>query len=200
MRRLYVDVRVLGEVVSVMVEKSKANKGPTTSPETRPHVIVLHHHNNIMVSRNLALRIMRLSRSLPTASRSLSTTSRPSQTIRNQRINTIRSASHVPHQTVRWLSSKSVADEKIEEITELFATAQDEFEIAMEETEKMSVYAEEDRKAAREELNKLQETYKSVLEGPDTTLADEVKQRVSHRIRELDAAVNAMEEMALHQD
>lgn len=82
----------------------------------------------------------------------------------------------------------------------MFATAQDEFEIAMEETEKMSVYAEEDRKAAREELNKLQETYKSVLEGPDTTLADEVKQRVSHRIRELDAAVNAMEEMALHQD
>lgn len=153
-----------------------------------------------MVSRNLALRVLRLSRSLPTASRGLGTISRPSQAIRNQRIHTVRSASHVPYQTVRWLASKSVADEKIEEITELFATAQDEFEIALEETEKMSVYAEADRHAAREELNKLQETYKGVLEGTDTTLAEEVKQRVGHRIRELDAAVKAMEEMALHQD
>lgn len=42
-----------------------------------------------------------------------------------------RCASHVPHQTARWISSKSLADEKIEEITELYATAQDEFEIAM---------------------------------------------------------------------
>jgi hypothetical protein len=37
----------------------------------------------------------------------------------------------VPHQTARWISSKSLADEKIEEITELYATSVDEFEIAM---------------------------------------------------------------------
>jgi hypothetical protein len=86
----------------------------------------------------------------------------------------------VPHQTVRWLSSKSVADEKIEEITELFYTAQDEFEIAMEETEKVTVYAEEDRKAAREELEKVKDEYKRVVEGPDTALGEEVRRRVGY--------------------
>jgi hypothetical protein len=98
------------------------------------------------------------------------------------------------------MASKSVADEKIEEITELFYTAQDEFEIAMEETEKVSVYAEEDRKAAREELTKVQEAYKSVVEGPDEQLAEEVKKRIGQRIRELENGVQAMEEMALNQD
>jgi hypothetical protein len=98
------------------------------------------------------------------------------------------------------MASKSVADEKIEEITELFYTAQDEFEIAMEETEKVSVYAEEDRKAAREELTKVQEAYKSVVEGSDEQLAEEVKKRIGQRIRELENGVQAMEEMALNQD
>lgn len=112
----------------------------------------------------------------------------------------IRHASHVPFQTIRYLSSKSTADEKIEEITELYATAQDEFEIAMEETEKVSVYAEEDRKAAREELTKVQEAYRAVLEGQDRELAEEVKRRIGQRMRELEAGVQRMEEMALEQD
>ena len=70
----------------------------------------------------------------------------------------------------------------------------------MEETEKVSVYAEEDRKAAREELNKVQEAYKSVVEGTDEKLAEEVKGRIGQRIRELEQGVVAMEEMALNQD
>ena len=111
-----------------------------------------------------------------------------------------RSASHVPPQIIRWLSSKTTADEKIEEITELYATAQDEFEIAMEETEKVSVYAEGDRKAAREELDKVQAAYQSVLDGPDEQLAEEVKRRVGQRIRELEQGVKAMEELAQNQD
>lgn len=111
-----------------------------------------------------------------------------------------RAASHAPQPIVRWLSSKTLADEKIEEITELYATAQDEFEIAMEETEKVSVYAEEDRKAAREELTKVQEAYKAVVEGSDQTLAEEVKRRVGQRIRELEQGVAAMEELAQHHD
>ena len=111
-----------------------------------------------------------------------------------------RSASHAPPQILRWLSSKSVADEKIEEITELYHTAQDEFEIAMEETEKVSVYAEEDRKAAREELMRVKEAYRAVVEGEDEALAGEVKQRIGQRIRELEAGIERMEEMALHQD
>ena len=70
----------------------------------------------------------------------------------------------------------------------------------MEETEKVSVYAEEDRKAAREELNKVQEAYKNVVEGSDQQLAEEVKRRIGQRIRELEQGVVAMEEMAMNQD
>ncbi|KAK3661215.1 hypothetical protein LTR56_000338 [Elasticomyces elasticus] len=88
-------------------------------------------------------------------------------------------------------SNKTAVEEKMEEITELYATAQDEFEIAMEETEKMSVYAEEDRKAA---------PYKAAVEGEDGEVAEEVKRRVGQRIRELEQGVNAMEELAINQD
>lgn len=70
----------------------------------------------------------------------------------------------------------------------------------MEETEKVSVYAEEDRKAAREELGKVQEAYKRVVEGSDERLAEEVRSRIGQRIRELEAGVARMEEMAMNQD
>jgi len=70
----------------------------------------------------------------------------------------------------------------------------------MEETEKVSVYAEEDRKAAREELMRVKEAYRAVVEGEDEALAGEVKQRIGQRIRELEAGIERMEEMALHQD
>ncbi|THW24059.1 hypothetical protein D6D24_00197 [Aureobasidium pullulans] len=111
----------------------------------------------------------------------------------------IRSASHVNNFN-RWLSTKSAADEAIEEITELYATARDEFEIAMEETEKQTVYAEADREAAREELTRVQEAYKTIIEGPDTELAEEIKRRIGQRIRELENGVQNMEEFAMNQD
>lgn len=75
-----------------------------------------------------------------------------------------------------------------------------QFEIAAEETESNTVYAEEDRNAAREELNKLLDVYKGVVEGPDPELGNEVKQRIGQRIRELENAVQAMEQMAQNQD
>nr|POF24711.1 hypothetical protein CFP56_71686 [Quercus suber] len=123
------------------------------------------------------------------------------QTYHRPRIaTTTRFASHTPFQALRYISSKSLADEKIEEITDLYATAQDEFEIAMEETEKQTVYAEEDRKAAREELERVKEAYRSIVEGTDEELAEEVKRRIGQRIRELEHGVMAMEELAQHQD
>lgn len=67
-----------------------------------------------------------------------------------------------------------------------YATAKDEFEIATEETEKKSVYATEDREAARNEFAKLKEMYEEALAGPD---GGEVKRRVGSRIRELDGAI-----------
>ena len=72
--------------------------------------------------------------------------------------------------------------------------------IAMEETEKVSVYAEEDRKAAREELEKVKEAFQKVVGGEDQELAEEVKRRVGQRIRELEQGVAAMEELAQNQD
>jgi hypothetical protein len=72
--------------------------------------------------------------------------------------------------------------------------------MAMEETEKQTVYAEADREAAKEELVKVQQAYTSVVEGKDTELAEEVKRRIGQRIRELEAGVKNMEDIAMHQD
>jgi uncharacterized protein YjbJ (UPF0337 family) len=87
----------------------------------------------------------------------------------------------------------------MEEIQELYGTAKDEFEIASEESEKNTTYAPDDREAAREELNKLLEYYREVMEG-DQAVAGEIKRRVGQRIRELEGAVLAMEEAATHGD
>lgn len=90
-------------------------------------------------------------------------------------------------------------DAAVEEITELYATAYDEFEIASESTEANATYAEEDRSAAREELDRVLEAYKKVGEG-DAATAEEVRRRVGQRIRELEQGVKAMEERAMEHD
>jgi hypothetical protein len=84
----------------------------------------------------------------------------------------------------------------------MYGTAKDEFEIASEESEKNTTYAADDRAAAREELDRLVEFYKSVTEGfgEEGVVKDEVKRRVGQRIRELVAGVEAMEEEAIHGD
>jgi hypothetical protein len=96
--------------------------------------------------------------------------------------------------------SQQAVDEAIEEIQELYGTAKDEFEIASEESEKNTTYAPDDRAAAREELDELLSYYRGIVEGEDRAVADEVKRRVGHRIRELENAVLAMEEAAMHGD
>lgn len=88
----------------------------------------------------------------------------------------------------------------MEQIQDLYGTARDEFEMASEETEKNTTYAEEDRAAAREELDKLLEYYGGILEGGDRAVAEEVKRRVGQRIRELEQAVLALEESVTHGD
>jgi len=72
-----------------------------------------------MMSRALLVRAMR--QTYQPATLSIRTLARP----QIQRSTQLRCASHT-HPFVRWASSKSLADEKIEEITELFATAKDE--------------------------------------------------------------------------
>ncbi|KAL9124817.1 MAG: hypothetical protein Q9217_005895 [Psora testacea] len=94
---------------------------------------------------------------------------------------------------LRTLASKSAADEKIEEIQELYATAKDEFEIAAEETEKKTVYAADDRAAAQEELVKLKTVFEGAIKGEG---GEEIQKRIGGRMRELERAVEAMEEWA----
>lgn len=97
------------------------------------------------------------------------------------------------HQS-RTYASKSSADEIIEQIQDQYATARDEFEIATEETDKKTVYAADDRAAAREELDALKALYDQALQGSD---GEEVKSRIGQRIRELDSAVQALEKRAM---
>ena len=82
----------------------------------------------------------------------------------------------------------------MEKITEQYATARDEFEIASEETDKKSVYAAEDRDAARDELNVLKEMYEQALQSE---AGEEIRGHVGQRIRELDNAVQEMEKKGL---
>lgn len=161
-----------------------------------------------MLPRALAQRALRLasrSASAPIALRPSTLLLRPQPTHASARF-----ASHIHQPSVmgtntsnRSLSSSSgpsAADARIEEITELYATAQDEFEIAMEETEKGTVYAQDDRDAAREEFEKVLQAYKSAVEGEDRELAEEVRRRIGHRVRELEMGVQRMEEMAIEHD
>jgi hypothetical protein len=106
-----------------------------------------------------------------------------------------------PHSSLLLLPSrnfatKSTADELIEDIQEQYATARDEFEIATEETEKKTVYAADDRAAARQELDKLKEMFQEALAGSE---GEEVQRRIGQRIRELDNAVEGLEKAALEE-
>ena len=85
----------------------------------------------------------------------------------------------------------------MEDLNELYATAKDEFEIAAEETEKKTVYAADDREAAQEALKSLQEGFSKAIRESAPEVAKEVQTRVGPRIRELENAVKAMEEMAM---
>lgn len=68
--------------------------------------------------------------------------------------------------------------------------------MAAEETEKNSVYASDDRKAAKEALEQLKDAFEKAVQHSSPTVADEIRGRVSQRIRELDNAYTALEESA----
>jgi hypothetical protein len=85
----------------------------------------------------------------------------------------------------------------MENLTDLYSTARDEFEIAAEETEKKTVYAASDREAAAEALSALKEAYEKALRETSPEVSKEIQSRVGQRIRELENAVKAMEELAM---
>lgn len=75
-----------------------------------------------------------------------------------------------------------------------YATAKDEFDIASEETDKKTVYAADDRAAAQEELAKFKDAYQKAINSTD---GEQIKNRIGSRVRELERAVEAMEEKAV---
>ncbi|MCJ1365035.1 hypothetical protein MMC16_004154 [Acarospora aff. strigata] len=117
---------------------------------------------------------------------------------RNRLALPIPARSRVAIQT-RHYAAKTEADVKIEDLQELYATAKDEFEIASEETEKKTVYAADDRAAAQEELAKLKTAFDDAVRDSSPDVSAEIKSRVGQRIRELDRAVEAMEQAALEE-
>lgn len=68
----------------------------------------------------------------------------------------------------------------------------------MEETEGNTVYAQDDRDAAREEFDKLKEMFEAAVANAET--GEEVQRRIGSRIRELENAVKNMEELAQEHD
>lgn len=72
-----------------------------------------------------------------------------------------------------------------------------QFEIAVEETEKKTVYAADDRSAAAEELKKLVDMFEAAMKEESAEVTAEIKSRVGQRIRELDGAIKGLEESAL---
>ncbi|KAJ8060627.1 hypothetical protein OCU04_010936 [Sclerotinia nivalis] len=93
----------------------------------------------------------------------------------------------------RGYATATPADVIIEDLTEQYSVARDEFEIASEETTKNSVYAADDRAAAAEELRKLKEMYGTAIAGEH---GEEIQRRVGQRVRELEQGVLALEERA----
>ena len=71
------------------------------------------------------------------------------------------------------------------------------FEIASEETENKSIYAAEDRAAAQEELAKLKQAFEAAVRESEPGVGEEIRGRVGGRLRELERAVEAMEERAM---
>jgi hypothetical protein len=90
----------------------------------------------------------------------------------------------------------------METIESLYENATEEFQIAAEETEGNTVYASDDREAARAEVDKLQDFYKSVVDGTgyEQSVREEVRRRAGGRVRELVNAMAALEEKALEHD
>jgi len=85
----------------------------------------------------------------------------------------------------------------MENLNDLYATAKDEFEMCAEETEKKTIYAADDREAAKEAFALLKEAYEKAVKECDPETAKEVQTRTGPRIKELENALAAVEEMAM---
>jgi hypothetical protein len=77
-----------------------------------------------------------------------------------------------------------------------------QFQIATEETADNTIYAAEDRAAARAEFERLKAALDEAIQGPRSLPpegAEEVQRRAGTRVRELESALEALEEKAQSQ-
>ncbi|KAK6361832.1 hypothetical protein TWF730_005546 [Orbilia blumenaviensis] len=91
-------------------------------------------------------------------------------------------------------TGKRPVDVKVEDLSELYALAKDEFEIAVEETSKNTIYARDDRETAREEFEKFKSAYEDAVAGSSEEEAVEIKRRVGQRLREMESAMETLNE------
>ncbi|KAI5844542.1 hypothetical protein DFP73DRAFT_549684 [Morchella snyderi] len=87
---------------------------------------------------------------------------------------------------------RNPVDIKVDEISEQYATAKDELEMAVEETEKRSIYAADDRATVRVELEKLERLYRDSVSSSPAEQGEEIRKRVEQRIREFKNAVQEL--------
>ncbi|KAK6534491.1 hypothetical protein TWF281_005812 [Arthrobotrys megalospora] len=91
-------------------------------------------------------------------------------------------------------TGKRPVDAKVEDLSELYASAKDEFEIAVEETSKNTIYARDDRETAREEFEKFRLAYEEAVAGSSEEDGLEIKRRVGQRLREMESALETLSE------
>lgn len=69
--------------------------------------------------------------------------------------------------------------------------------MAAEETAEKTVYASDDREAAKDAIKQLIDAYNKAIQLSSPEVAEEIRGRVSQRIRELDNAYTLLEESAI---
>jgi len=94
------------------------------------------------------------------------------------------------------------ADEAIEEIQAQYETAMEELQIAAEETKENTVYAADDRAAAKDEFNKLKDLYEQYMVGESLSqqAKDEVDRRIGRKLKEIEETLRKLEDEAADKD
>lgn len=90
----------------------------------------------------------------------------------------------------------SEAELLYDDIEEQYATAQDEYEIALEETQNGTIYAEDDRKAAKEQIERVLKQYIAAMKGGNSEAADKLSKGLHEKIRQLVEDMEKLESMA----
>jgi len=78
----------------------------------------------------------------------------------------------------------------------------EELQIAAEETKENTVYAADDRAAAKDEFNKLKDLYEQYMVGESLSqqAKDEVDRRIGRKLKEIEETLRKLEDEAADKD